>query len=823
MYSKLLTILLCTAMAVNAAASSVTRDEAAAIAFRFFNSLTGVNKSTRLRSVEPRQLSPSSGKETRAYYIFNADRGGYVIVSSDNRARAVLAYSDSGSIDPDNIPDGCAEWLKSYEAEITSLKDMPDNISTLSRGVSYPSVKVAPMVPSRWGQGTPYNDFCPVDKKTGHRSLTGCGATAMAQIMACHRYPGRPHGSVSYDDTEQDEMRTLDFDMEPAFDWNVMLDDGTAYGKEAIGRLMKCAAYGAEMKFSSQTSVSYLRTCSEALYRYFGYDRNICRYERDIMDDQAWIDMLVGELSAGRPVIYEGRAAAGEVGHIFVCDGYDGEGLFHINWGWEGRSDGYYSLSALTPSSQGLGGISSDYTRMQVVTANIAPDGMASPLGAQSGALYMDQLYISTGTSYEKADDGVTVMADAASSPGFFFYCWNMSYGDYNGEICAARVVDDAIVPLSMVPADIAAGRYSRDTLLPLDLSAIPADGCEVAFYQRRSAGSQWERVVARNGQSSSCHVSVAGDEVIFTPVCPEARVSLSGRFETGEMYAGRSKIWSFDIANDGDIRYEGYAGVMARNLSSGEVAMCTTPLFCIPGEKSHVSVSAGASILVAGQYMFTPFVSGAGAPRPEDISPLADGIVATVEVSPSVVVMPGGMSAVYSLDRRNPEIVVSMTNMGASAWSGMITGFISQPDMTQDVAPFTVSAQVSLSPGHNDVRFDASAVDIPAGESCAVEWCLGSTGEFPLTSGVLVVSDSGSEIGATFREELSVSDSGEVLTVRCPGNVSVTIIDMAGRAVCHLFADREVSIPKTGLAGGIYLLHINGGGESRTIRLVIK
>lgn len=824
MYSKLLTILLYAAIAATCAAAPVTPDEAAATATRFFNSRGHTHGATRLKAAKFRQASPVRAEMQPAYYIFNAEGGGYVIVASDDRARAILAYGDSGAIDPGDMPAGCAAWLKSYEDEIVSLRDIPDGLDSRdTRGVTYPSVKVGPMVPVRWGQGSPYNDMCPVDNTTGRRAIVGCGATAMAQIMGYHRYPERPQGSVSYRDAKQEIDRTLDFDAEPAFDWSSILDTDAPSHGDAVARLMKCAAYGAEMDFSSQTSISYLRTCSEALYRYFGYDRRICRYERAVMDDQAWIDMLVGELTAGRPVIYEGRASAGQEGHIFICDGYDGEGFFHINWGWEGKSDGYYSLSALTPSSQGLGGTSSDYTRMQVVTANIAPEGEASPIDVQPAALYMDKLYIATGQSFESADDGIRVVASASDTPGFFFYCWNVGYNNYSGEICAAMTVDGTVVPLATVPAAIASGKYSRDTSLPVDLSAIPDGGCEVAFYQRSSPASKWVRVLARNGQSSSCHVAVDGDDVTFTPVMPASVMTLSAPFEAGEVYAGREKRWTLPVANVGDSRFEGYAGVMARNLSTGEAAICTAPLFCVAGEEADVTVVIPAGLLVAGEYSLTPFVSTMGNPSEGDISPLSAGVTATVMTSASVVVMPVGLAAVYTLDKRVNVIEASFTNMSASTWSGTVTGFVYPAGHSGEAPLGKVSDTVSLRPGSDIVGFDASDMDIPVGEGYRIEWCLGSGREFPMASGTLVVSDSGSGVVNVACNGMSVEDNGGVLTVTSPGTVSAVLVDMSGRTVSHVFGEGEVSVSKSGLAGGVYVLHVKSGIESFTTKIVIK
>lgn len=824
MYSKLLTILLYVAIAATCAAAPVTPDEAAATATRFLTSRGHAHGATRLKGAKIRQASPVKAEVQPAYYIFNAEGGGYVIVAADDRARSILAYSDRGGIDPDNLPVGCAAWLKSYEDEIVSLKDIPDGRDSRdTRGVTYPSVKVGPMVPVRWGQGSPYNDMCPVDNTTGRRAIVGCGATAMAQIMGYHRYPERPQGSVSYRDAKQEIDRTLDFDAEPAFDWDAILDTDAPSHGDAVARLMKCAAYGAEMDFSSQTSISYLRTCSEALYRYFGYDRGICRYERAIMDDQAWIDMLVGELTAGRPVIYEGRASAGQEGHIFICDGYDGEGLFHINWGWEGKSDGYYSLSALTPSSQGLGGTSSDYTRMQVVTANIAPEGEASPIDVQPAALYMDRLYIATGQSFESADDGTRVVASASDTPGFFFYCWNVGYNDYSGEICAAKVVDGTIVPLAIVDANIATGAYSRDTRLSIDLTAIPEGGCEVSFYCRNTSGSQWTRVCARNGQSSSCHVMVDGDDVTFTPVMPVTMMALSKPFEAGEVYAGRAKAWTLSVSNVGDSRFEGYAGIMACNLSTGKVTTYTEPIFCVGGESADVTVTFPADAFVVGEYSLTPFVSVKNNPAVEEVTPLSDVENVTVFASPSVVIMPVGFAVVYTLDKRRPTIEASLTNMSPSVWSGIISGFIFRSNQSGEGPLGKVSAAVSLSSGSNAVGFDASDIDIPVGEGYRIEWCLGSGHEFPMTSGTLVVSDSGSGVVNAVCNGMSVEDNGGVLTVTSPGTVSAVLVDMSGRTVSHAFGEGKVSVSKAGLAVGVYVLHVKSGIESFTTKIIIK
>lgn len=163
----------------------------------------------------------------------------------------------------------------------------------------------------------------------------------------------------------------------------------------------------------------------------------------------------------------------------FVCDGYDGAGLFHFNWGWSGKSDGYYQLSALRPGSQGSGATSADYSRNHTIICGIMPAGKAESTPQTDHLLGIDILYVYA--------PGVRTYADgmeftgAAGSSGFSFYCWNNSARPFSGEVCATALVGDKPVTISSVSAEIAPGSYKQLTF-PVEYARIPDGNYRVSF-----------------------------------------------------------------------------------------------------------------------------------------------------------------------------------------------------------------------------------------------------------------------------------------------------------------------------------------------------
>lgn len=292
------------------------------------------------------------------YYVFNIGSGkGFVIVSGDERAADILGYADQGSFDPDNTPDGLQYMLDGYAGQIAALG--ASDGSPAPRKASAARTPVAPMVSTHWWQVTPYNHYCP--EVNGTACATGCVATAMAQVMYFHKWPTGSTTSIpGY--TSRNGLHKNLAALDPIkFNWSAMTSSysSTYSGTDAetaVARLMQYCGWSLQMNYNASSS-AYNAAIADALKTHFGYDGSASFVQRHHYTYQQWVDLIYSELAAGRPVILGGQSMGG--GHSFVCDGYDTDDYFHINWGWGGNDDGYYRLSALNPEEQGEGGSSS--------------------------------------------------------------------------------------------------------------------------------------------------------------------------------------------------------------------------------------------------------------------------------------------------------------------------------------------------------------------------------------------------------------------------------------------------------------------------------
>ena len=307
------------------------------------------------------ELKPA--QQVSGLYIFNvADDGGFVIVSNDDRSIPVLGFSDSGRIDPDNMPDNMRAWLQGYADEIKWLSEAIPFSSSQGgsakaphRVGNHPQTAIGPLVSTTWDQAEPYYNFCPMDG--GLRSLTGCIATAMAQVMKYHEWPTATTVEIpEYDCATLG--KTLEALPATTFDWSNMLDDYSgkynATQASAVAKLMQYCGWSVQMMYTSGLSYSYTTSAVNALTTYFDYNSTVQYVGRSSYTYANWTDLIYHELREQRPVIYCGVSNLG--GHGFICDGYKYEGstdLFHINWGWGGKCDGYFVLSVMDPDYQG--------------------------------------------------------------------------------------------------------------------------------------------------------------------------------------------------------------------------------------------------------------------------------------------------------------------------------------------------------------------------------------------------------------------------------------------------------------------------------------
>ena len=311
------------------------------------------------------------------FYIFNAEgKNGFVIISGDDRTPSILGYAEQGSLEEDQMPDNMKWWLDNLARQIealgTSLK--PANVTSTRSGMT----AIAPLIQTEWNQGAPYNYMCPDgdyrDKgddgyDATNLCVTGCVATAMAQVLYYWKWPNQCAAIDSYGLGYYDEnwnfVETNRVKGIPAttFKWNVMK---TKYGyqetgeaADAVAELMRYCGQAVRMGYGVGASGANLSPSD--LASVFNYSTNIRELDRDSYTTAQWEALVYGELSAEhpRPVLYSGRTS-GNAGHQFIIDGYDGNGLFHMNWGW-GYSGSYSVLSLADPNTEhGIGGSSNN-------------------------------------------------------------------------------------------------------------------------------------------------------------------------------------------------------------------------------------------------------------------------------------------------------------------------------------------------------------------------------------------------------------------------------------------------------------------------------
>jgi hypothetical protein len=311
------------------------------------------------------------------YYIFNAEQqGGFVIISGDDATDEVLAWSDRGCLDIDNLPDNVRGWLENYTRQLELIK--AGKAQPVRQNAIGIHEFVETKLKSQWDQRAPYNNQTPTDG--GQHCVTGCVATALAQLMNYHKWPQDSTPVIpSYTtNTKRIVLPALD---SVKFDWTNMRDTYSTYGTgytqaegDAVAQLMRYCGQSVQMDYTKDGSAASLSLAPASLKNYFGYDQDLISLAADDYGLEEWDGMIYRELTVNGPVAYSGQSSADNA-HAFVIDGYL-DGLYHVNWGWSGRADGYFRLFVLNPPELGTGGGTSieGYRYNQSALFNFRPD-----------------------------------------------------------------------------------------------------------------------------------------------------------------------------------------------------------------------------------------------------------------------------------------------------------------------------------------------------------------------------------------------------------------------------------------------------------------
>lgn len=295
--------------------------------------------------------------ETAYYYVFNYGDKGFVMISGDDRALPILGYSNEGGFNPDKIPSNARKWFEGYEEQIKTAVELniqPDenlmqkweNVLNPEKRRDMPQRIVSPLIKTTWNQYPYYNDLCPYDDEVGKRTVTGCVATAMAQIMKYWEYPETGVGSKYYTHKKYGKL-SANFG-ETTYEWDQMPNSIDSENTPIATLMYHCGVstnmnYGTAESGGSSASVYAV---INALQTYFKY-RATMEITRQKYTDYEWVTMIKNEIDLGRPIFYV-VSENYYFRHAIVADGYDEDGLIHLNYGWGGVANGYYAINDIS-------------------------------------------------------------------------------------------------------------------------------------------------------------------------------------------------------------------------------------------------------------------------------------------------------------------------------------------------------------------------------------------------------------------------------------------------------------------------------------------
>ncbi|MDD2386425.1 MAG: C10 family peptidase [Bacteroidales bacterium] len=337
-------------------AQNISRNEALQIGGKFYTrkaSAFSIEKSTTIICKEALIKSPSGNE---SIYVFNYSSGGFVLVSADQRAVPVLAYSLDSEFDTQNLAPATQLWIDKYLEQYDLIVE--NNVSTNDKLMQMwdevrtgnlkdiKSVKgVDKLITTRWNQNYPYNYYCPTHSQgPGGRVYAGCVATTMAQIMKFWNYPeiGRGSARIFWGGYVEVDFANVEYK------WEEMSTSINSMSRDAIAELIFHCGVSVGMDYGYEGSGASIENSFFALKQNFRYRAGMSHKNKYMYEDYEWKFLLKEDLDKGHPILYRGTDDGGN-GHAFVCDGYQDTSYFHFNWGWGGSADGFFYLDNINP------------------------------------------------------------------------------------------------------------------------------------------------------------------------------------------------------------------------------------------------------------------------------------------------------------------------------------------------------------------------------------------------------------------------------------------------------------------------------------------
>jgi len=633
-YKRCLIVALLLVQTVFCMAKHVNKDDALTIAHQFYQARLAKQGTSSIRKTKAKSLtrsdfhlnytrtdlipkkvssaSVSSSDSVTSYYVYNiGDNQGFVIAAGEDAVKSVLGYSLEGSFSNSSIPSNVKVWLNHYASEIKYAAAsgisaaLLDSISGLksSGSTTQTGDVVAPLLGNiKWDQSSPYNLLCPKSGST--YTETGCVATAMAQIMKYYQWPVTGTGTVSYRDSPYGTL-SVNFS-KSTYDWTDMLDGYgfsgsglTTTGKQdtAVATLMYNCGVAAKMQYNTDAnggSSANVYDAATALVTNFGYDKNIQVYDRSIYTESQWESLIKAELNAARPVLYAGNESD-SVGHAFVCDGYDSDDLYHINWGWSGLYDGYFQLSALNPDFSGSVNTTGGFSEYQDIITGIQKPSSTSHSSFELG-LYNEGLTASV-SSLSSISTQTFSLSYGFVNYGINTFAGKIGVGLYKNNVLQEVLSSNTITDLQSGYGD------ASDTLSDISLSGLSAGTYQIYCIYQPQDSTSWSIFHSSTGLNNYLNVVISGTTATFQTPATLPVLALTKAVQlSGKAYQYTTANFNVTVQNTGTEFYSNL-GIYIYSASGTTHQYVNHGVVCVPTDSTRTFTLSGEIICAPGSY----------------------------------------------------------------------------------------------------------------------------------------------------------------------------------------------------------------------------
>lgn len=447
-------------MSLSLFAKKVEVQQARQTALNFYYERANIHDAVPFNTLQITGEQAITENDITAFYIFNIGENGYIIITADDQLYPLIGYSFEGTWPEGEMPAHVNYWINNYKGEIMEalangapadqrIADAWERYSSVNP-VTLPDgqvLDVEPMITNTWNQDFPNNAMCPEDAASGGsyngRVPVGCVATAMTQIMHYWRWPETGTGSHCITPQQYQYGQQCANFGNTTYDWDGMVNH-TTKECDPVAVISWHAGISVDMQYGPGGSGTYTSLVPGALKNYFKYSTSAYYAQKTGYSTAQWNNLLKTDLDAGRPIEYSGSGAGG--GHAWVCDGYQGTDSYHMNWGWGGSYNGYFTLNSLTPGG-------SSFNSSQAAVFQIQPNPSMYPaycsgqkdlitydFGAfEDGSGPLDDYHTDANCSWLIAPD------DGVASVTISFLRFDLASGDelkvYDGNSASATLI----------------------------------------------------------------------------------------------------------------------------------------------------------------------------------------------------------------------------------------------------------------------------------------------------------------------------------------------------------------------------------------------